>query len=325
MGSSYNSETTADVLVHDLAATIKGKSILTTGVSPGGLGATFVESIAAAQPSLLILAGRSVGKIEETANSIKANHPAVEVRVLELDLSSFAAVRKAADTVLGWDDVPKIDVLVNNAGVMGIEWERSVDGFEMTFVVNHLGHFLFTNLIMGKILASEAPRVVNVSSEGHRFNPIRWGDYNFHDGDTYNKWQAYGQAKTANMLMALSLAKKLGQTHGLLAFSLHPGFVFTHLSDHMNWWEEQSAIQAVDAALGNVEDEVAFKSAQHGAATHIFASFAPGLEAYNGAYLTGCHVADPFTETVKPWGTSVVEAERLWQLSEKLVGQEFAY
>ncbi|KAI2838660.1 hypothetical protein CBS147320_10912 [Aspergillus niger] len=304
MSSSYSSETTADALVHDLAAAIMGKSILTTGVSPGGLGATFVETIAAAQPSLLILAGRTVGKIEETANTIKATHPGVEVRVLELDLSSFAAVRKAADTVLGWVDVPKIDVLVNNAGVMGIEWARSVDGFEMTFVVNHLGHFLFTNLIMSKILASEAPRV---------------------DGDTYNKWQAYGQAKTANMLMALSLAKKLGETHGLLAFSLHPGFVFTHLSDHMNWWEEQSAIQAVDAALGNVEDEVAFNSAQHGAATHIFASFAPGLEAYNGAYLTGCHVANPFTETVKPWGTSVVEAERLWQLSEKLVGQEFAY
>ena len=180
MSSSYSSETTADALVHDLAAAIMGKSILTTGVSPGGLGATFVETIAAAQPSLLILAGRTVGKIEETANTIKATHPGVEVRVLELDLSSFAAVRKAADTVLGWVDVPKIDVLVNNAGVMGIEWARSVDGFEMTFVVNHLGHFLFTNLIMSKILASEAPRVVNVSSEGHRFNPIRWGDYNFH-------------------------------------------------------------------------------------------------------------------------------------------------
>ncbi|GIC85932.1 uncharacterized protein Aud_001774 [Aspergillus udagawae] len=325
MGSSYNSETTADELVQDLAAAIKGKSILTTGVSPGGLGAAFVESIAAAQPSLLILAGRTVAKIQETAETIKAKYPGVDVRLLELDLSSFAAVRKAADAVLGWDDVPKIDVLVNNAGVMGIEWAQSVDGFEMTFVVNHLGHFLFTNLIMSKILASEAPRVVNVSSEGHRFNPIRWGDYNFHDGDTYNKWQAYGQAKTANMLMALSLAKKLGETHGLLAFSLHPGFVFTHLSDHMNWWEEQSAIQAVDVALGNVEDQIAFKTAQHGAATHIFASFAPGLEAYNGAYLTGCHVADPFTETVKPWGTSVVEAERLWQLSEKLVGQEFTY
>jgi hypothetical protein len=102
----------------------------------------------------------------------------------------------------------------------------------------------------------------------------------------------------------------------------------------------------VDVALGNVEDQIAFKTARHGAATHIFASFAPGLEgmasadppsiknrlysdvqlsAYNGAYLTGCHVADPFTETVKPWGTSVVEAERLWQLSEKLVGQEFTY
>ncbi|GIJ89480.1 hypothetical protein Asppvi_008422 [Aspergillus pseudoviridinutans] len=234
--------------------------------------------------------------------------PAVEVRVLELDLSSFAAVREAADTILGWDGVPKIDVLVNNAGVIGVEWARSVDGFEMTFVVNHLGHFHFTNLIMSKFLASEALRVVNVSSEGHRFNQIRWGDYNFHDGDTYNKWQAYGQTKIANMST--------------------PRLCIHHLSEHMNWWKERSAIQAVDAALGNVEDEVAFKSAKQGPAIHIFASFAPGLEVFQrimARILTGCHVADPFTETVKPWGTSVVEAERLWQLSEKLVGQEFAY
>jgi hypothetical protein len=93
MGSSYNSETTADALVHDLAAAIKGTSILTTGVSRGGLGAAFVESIAAAQPRLLILAGRTVGKLQETADTIKAKHSGVEVRLLELDLSSFAAVR----------------------------------------------------------------------------------------------------------------------------------------------------------------------------------------------------------------------------------------
>jgi NAD(P)-dependent dehydrogenase (short-subunit alcohol dehydrogenase family) len=174
-----NSETTATNMVKDVADQIKGKVILTTGVSPGGLGAAFVESIAAAQPELLILAGRGCAKVRETAEVITTCHPDVKVRLLELDLSSLAAVRRAAGVVLGWDDVPKIDVLVNNAGVMGIEYARSADGIEMTLATNYLGPFLFTNLLMSKLLEAESPRVVMLGSEGHRWNPMRWGDYGF--------------------------------------------------------------------------------------------------------------------------------------------------
>ncbi|KAL2019320.1 hypothetical protein VTK56DRAFT_9787 [Thermocarpiscus australiensis] len=330
MARTYNFETTASDVVKDVADQIKGKVILTTGVSPGGLGAAFVESIAAAEPGLLILAGRRLAKVQETADAITSRHPGAKgkVRLLELDLGSLAAVRRAAEVVNGWDDVPRIDVLVNNAGVMGIEYARSADGVEMTLATNHLGPFLFTNLVMGKLLAADRPRVVMLSSEGHRWSPIRWGDYNFQDGATYNKWQAYGQSKTANMLTALALADKLGPKR-LLAFSVHPGFAPTNLDAHISggFAAEVPAIHQLDVLLGNVEGPVPFRSPECCAANHVFAAFGPGseLEGHNGAYLTDCRIADPVTDTVKPWATSIAEARRLWNLSEELVGQKFEY
>ncbi|KAL9620368.1 MAG: hypothetical protein Q9160_005068 [Pyrenula sp. 1 TL-2023] len=179
MARSYNARTTADEVVKDLNDEIKGKVVLVTGVSPGNIGATFVESIAKSHPSLLILTGRNIAKTQQTVNTIISTHPQAKVRHLQLDLGSFAAVREGAAMLKSWDDVPHVDVLVNNAGVMATDFALSPDGFESQFATNHLGHFLFTNLIMDKILASKSPRVVDVSSDGHRLNPIRWGDYNF--------------------------------------------------------------------------------------------------------------------------------------------------
>lgn len=167
-------------LTRDHADQIKGKVVLTTGISPGGLGAFFLQTIIKAQPRLLILAARSTSKAEETARLLKAESSAVEIRILELNLSSLLAVRTAAATVNGWLDIPNIDIVVNNAGVMAVDYSLSPDGYESHFAGNHLGHFLFTNLIMDKIIASKAPRVVAVSSNGHRLSPIRFEDYNFH-------------------------------------------------------------------------------------------------------------------------------------------------
>ncbi|KAL2136235.1 hypothetical protein VTI74DRAFT_4865 [Chaetomium olivicolor] len=326
MAPEYNAATTGSSLVASFPDQIKGKVVLTTGVSPGSLGATFVETIAAASPSLLILAGRNSTKTAQTAANIAKAHPDVQIRTLHLDLGSLKAVREAAATVNSWDDVPALDVLVNNAGIMGVPYALSPEGVESHFATNHLGHWLFTNLVMGKILAAEKPRVVNVASDGHRMSGIRWHDYNFDNGKTYNRWTAYGQSKTANMLMALSLAEKLGRK-GLLAFSLHPGVIFTHLADHLNLETDLAEMQAADRALGNKEGwkELDFKTHDQGVATTVFAAFHPGLEEHNGAYLQDAHVADPWTETVKPHGTSPVEAEMLWKLSERLVGQEFQY
>jgi NAD(P)-dependent dehydrogenase (short-subunit alcohol dehydrogenase family) len=231
----YNRQTAlASTVAADNAANIQGKIVLTTGVTQGGLGATFVETIAQYKPRLLILAGRSPQKVSATEQKIRSNPQSADVatRFLSLDLSSQANVRTAAETVLGWSDVPHIDVLVNSAGIMAGPFKTTQEGIENQFGSNHIGHFLFTNLLLPKILSSPASRVVSVASDGHRFGGVRFEDVNFQDGKVYEQWEAYGQSKTANILFARSLAEKLG-ARGLKAYSLHPGVAFnTSLAPH---------------------------------------------------------------------------------------------
>jgi NAD(P)-dependent dehydrogenase (short-subunit alcohol dehydrogenase family) len=175
----YDTNITATELVPNYAPFIKGKTILVTGVTPGSLGDFYVKSIAKAKPACVILAGRSARKLEQCARDIHAESSNVHIKTLEIDLGSLESVRKAADQVNGWEDVPSIDVLVNNAGIMAVEYQLSIDGFESHFATNHLGPFLFTNLIMKKVLDARSPRIVIVTSDGHRLSPIRFYDYNF--------------------------------------------------------------------------------------------------------------------------------------------------
>ncbi|CAG8396540.1 unnamed protein product [Penicillium salamii] len=347
----YNANTTMTELVTEYTNLIKGKVVLTTGVTPGSLGGSFVEAISKANPSCLILAGRSAAKLDQYGKLLETVNPDLKIITVQIDLESLASVRKAAEYINTHESVPAIDVLVNNAGIMAVEYTVSEDGIESQLATNHIGPFLFTNLIMDKILMSKSPRIVMVSSDGHRLSPVRFDDYNFDGGKTYNKWVAYGQAKTANMLMALSLSLKLAQ-RGLQAFSLHPGVIFTNLGGHLDW-NTEVGLQSVDRQLGNREgwQDFKLKTLDSGAATHVYAAFDPALKGtaisvhgvdtsptvalahtnlhhplvHNGAYLIDSHVADPLVDTVKPWATSSFEAERLWKLSERLVGQEFTY
>jgi NAD(P)-dependent dehydrogenase (short-subunit alcohol dehydrogenase family) len=174
-------------------------------------------------PAVLILAGRSQAKCvftpisvkdpltrrfgernEESASIILAESPTASLRHLVLDLSSLAAVRVAAAEVNAYAE--SVDVLINNAGVMACPYGTTVDGFETQFGTNHLGTFLFTNLIRPRL--APGARIVNVSSRGHKLGPVRFDDIDFQKGATYDKWEAYGQAKTANMLFSVGLAKR---------------------------------------------------------------------------------------------------------------------
>ena len=177
MSGKYEKKAAGETVAEQLAEHIRGKVILTTGVSPGGLGASFVQIIAKHEPKLLILAGRNTKKVKETQVAIEADVPGVKIRVLELDLNSQEQVRKAAAEVNAYEEV--IDVLVNNSGIMAVPYGKTADGIEQQFGVNHIGHFLFTNLIIDKILASTfGGRVINISSDGYRASPIRW-DWTF--------------------------------------------------------------------------------------------------------------------------------------------------
>lgn len=330
MAPSLNRETRASELAVRYAPQITGKTILITGVSPASLGESFVKQVAVAKPATFILAGRSISKMQGLIDELMVTHPEILVKPLALNLLSFADVRKAAEDVNSWADVPHIDVLVDNAGIMAVPYQKTEDGFERQFQTNHLSHFLFTNLIMEKILASKAPRVVIVSSGVHRVGNIRWSDYNFNEGKNYQRWLAYGQSKTANALMGLALAEKLG-SRGLLAFPLCPGTCYTNLSAHGSddLVSFAADLTEMDSVYGNKwlwgMAELYMKDLDQGAATHVFAAFDNSIVGHNGAFLSDCHIADPDQEEVYPWATSKIDAERLWVLSEKLVGQEFKY
>ncbi|KAF4121687.1 Short-chain dehydrogenase [Geosmithia morbida] len=334
---------TAEELVSRYADNIKGKIILTTGVTPGSIGASYVKAVAGGSPALLILAGRSQEKLDKQAAVVRATNPAVPLRTLLIDLSSLESTRRAAATVNSWDDVPRIDVLCNSAAIMAWPYSVSPEGFENQLLTNHVTHFLLTNLIMEKLLKSDRPRVISVASSGHRFSPIRWGDMHFevrtwhtythaHGGNFYNPWAAYGQSKTANMLFAISLAQKLGG-RGLLSYSVHPGAIGTsnlaHHLDILDTWGtddgDSKALADQNSIMGNEELRVSILNSSQGASTYVNVSFNPYIEGNNGAYFDQLSLPDPLSGNVAPWGTSASEAERLWRRTEEMVGQRFSY
>jgi len=220
-------------------------------------------------------------------------------------------VRKAAAEVEA-----ELDIIICNAGVMALpEYTASEDGFELQFASNHLAHFLLVNLLVPKLLpegsdASEK-RIVNVSSSAYSFAGVRFDDVNYGDGKDYEKWAAYGQSKTANMLFTISLAEKLGK-RGVKSFSLHPGGISTGLQQHVPQEELDEKRKQYTGVL---------KTLQQGCATTLVAAFDPSIDEKNGAFLQD---GDLFTPT-KSWATDPENARKLWELSEKMVGQKFEY
>jgi NAD(P)-dependent dehydrogenase (short-subunit alcohol dehydrogenase family) len=149
-------------------------TVLITGVAPGGLGGEVALALAAGAPARLILAARSASRVMPVASQITSSNPSVKITILELDLGSLTSVRKAAKGLEG-----KIDVLINNAGVMATPFAKTEDGFESQFGINHLGHFVLTNTLLGEGKINEGGRVVNVSSDGHRLSDVLWDDLDF--------------------------------------------------------------------------------------------------------------------------------------------------
>ncbi|KAF1956517.1 NAD(P)-binding protein [Byssothecium circinans] len=202
---------------------------------------------------------------------------------------------------------------------MACPHQTTEDGIELQFGGNHIGHFLFTNLIMPKIVTSKTPRIVNVSSDGHKLGSIRFDDWNFQNGKVYEPWEAYGQSKTANILFSKSLAQKLGPKN-LRAYSLHPGVIFgTSLAPGLND-SDLAGLMKRCAEIG-WENSLDQKTLDEGTATHVSAAFDPRLDDFNGTYLEDGNLSDD----VWPHATDLEAAEKLWKLSEKLVGQTFQY
>jgi NAD(P)-dependent dehydrogenase (short-subunit alcohol dehydrogenase family) len=316
---NFNFHTTAEEVTSTYSSCVIGSTILITGVSPNSLGLYTAKTLSSHSPSLLILAGRSPSTLVAAKAEIETLSPSCPVRLLTLDLESIRTVRAAAEEINAWEDVPKIDVLINNAGIMSCPFQLTPDGIESQFAVNHLGPWLFTNLLVPKLIAARG-RIVFLSSVGHMYSPVRIEDYNFQNGQVYDPDTAYGQSKSANILSAIAFTEKL-RNKGVTAFSLHPGAVLTGISRHMSI--EVLKEKGILDEEGNMTDIMPMKTHSQGCATTLVAALDPNIADMGGAYLADCRV--DHDNLWAEYAKSGMDAEKLWRLSEKLVEEKFEY
>jgi NAD(P)-dependent dehydrogenase (short-subunit alcohol dehydrogenase family) len=285
---------------------LSGKLAIVTG-GYSGLGLETTRALAGAGVHVVVPARRRA-----TAQEAVSGIDGVEVE--ELDLTDLDSVRSLAERFLASDR--GIDIVINNAGIMAAPETRVGPGWEAQFATNHLGHFALVNRLWPAIARGGA-RVVSVSSNGHQLSDIRWDDVHFEHG--YDKWQAYGQAKTANALFALHL-DALGRDAGVRAFSLHPGTISTQLARHMS----QEELAELAATIGASPTNSGWKTPEQGAATQVWAATSPQLEGMGGVYCEDCDIAEPAAKDtvlgsgVSGWATDPERAARLWKLSAEL-------
>jgi NAD(P)-dependent dehydrogenase (short-subunit alcohol dehydrogenase family) len=292
-------------------------SAIVTGAS-GGLGAESARALAE-RGARVTLTARDAAKGESAAEGIRKSTGNDRVDVMALELTSPASVRAFAKEFSARHQ--SLNVLLCNAGVMACPLERTAEGWEMQFATNHLGHFLLTGLLTPLLVASAPSRVISVSSRGHRFSPVVFEDIHF-ERRPYDKWLAYGQAKTANVLFAVELDRRLAG-RGVRANALHPGGIVTELGRHLT---QDDIKELMSRAPGG---KMEWKTPEQGAATSVWAATAPELEGAGGLYLDDCQIASVRTSADDPGGYEAYardagDARRLWTVSEEHVGESFA-
>ncbi|ATC23401.1 SDR family NAD(P)-dependent oxidoreductase [Caulobacter vibrioides] len=314
--SAFGAKSTAREVVagHDLS----GRVAIVTGAATG-IGVETARALALAGAEVII-AARKPELGEEVANAINEEAGSKRVSFGMLDLSNLEAIRHFANV---WGD-RRIDILINNAAVMASPLMRTADGFEMQFGTNHLGHFLLSlllapNLIAGAKASGKPSRLVSLSSIGHRRSGIHFDDPNY-TTRPYEKWEAYGQAKTANSLFAVGFDKRF-KDQGVHANAVMPGGILTPLQRHLPI-EEQRALGWLDE---NDQPREGFKTTEQGAATSVWAAVGSELEGVGGLYLEDCNQALPWSKEnpwtgVMPHALDPEAADRLWDLSVDIVG-----
>ncbi|MDR6989062.1 NAD(P)-dependent dehydrogenase (short-subunit alcohol dehydrogenase family) [Paenarthrobacter nitroguajacolicus] len=292
---------------------LAGKTAIVTG-GYSGLGLETVRALASAGAHVTVPARRL-----DHARAVLAEAGLGDVEVEHLDLADQDSVKDFAARFLAGH--PSLDILINNAAIMASPEHRVGPGWEAQFATNHLGHFTLVNALWPALAASGGARVVSLSSTGHKLSPIRFDDVDFASG--YDKWRAYGQAKTANSLLAVEL-DRLGRGSGVRAFAVHPGGIMTELQRHLPK-EEMVAAGWMDAE-GNLRE--GFKTPEQGAATSVWAATSPALAGKGGVYCEDCDIAHPTDKDsplaryqgVDAHAVDKAEAKKLWSLSAELTG-----
>ena len=327
--SKWNKETTTNEILEGLD--LSGKKVLVTGAS-GGLGEETARALAAAGASV-IMAARDNTKNLEAKERILSSNSEAKLELHELNLASLEDVRSSAEEFLSKNE--SLDLLVNHAGIMCTPFGHTTDGFEQQFGVNHLGHYLFTGLMMPALEKSGASRVVCLSSGAHLICGVNLDDPMFERRD-YDGWDSYGQSKSANALFAREFDRRYAEK-GIHAFSVHPGMIFTELGRHMTEEDMASLMERRKAQISADEDSnssdnmMSPKTVEAGAATTVWACVEKSLESQGGHYLADCQLGVPLaSEDSSPGSCSMAShilddkaAGELWELSEQLTGGVF--
>ena len=310
--SGYSAASTAEEVIGDIS--LAGKNAIVTG-GYSGLGLETVRVLAKAGASVIVPA-RSPARAQAALDDLGL--PNIRAQVINLmDPESIDAL---ADAFLA--DGQPLHLLINSAGIMASPLVRDARGYESQFSTNHLGHFQLARRLWPALQRAQGARIVSVSSRGHQIAPIDFDDIHF-ERRAYNKWVAYGQAKTANALFAVG-ADARGERDGIRAFSVHPGSILGPLARHLS--AEEIASFGVHDANGELINapERDLKNVAQGAATTVWCATSPALEGMGGVYCENSDIAELTSGNekygVRPWAADAALAERLWQLSAAMTG-----
>lgn len=312
INSGFGHGTTAQEIVenHDLS----GKNFIVTG-GYSGLGIESVKALVSKGAHVTVPA-RNRPKAEAALAEISST-----IEIADMDLGDIASVRKFATEYA--DTSRKLHGLINNAGIMACPQSRIGKDWEMQFATCHLGHFELTKGLEKNLKQTQGARVVALSSAAHIMSDVHWDDPHFNTHE-YDKWQAYGQAKSANALFALGLDQKW-QGDSVRAFSVHPGGIFTPLQRHLP--DAEMVALGWKNADGSIPEAVQkmFKSPEQGGATALWCALAPELDGMGGVYCEDCDIAQLADENsqrfqhAREWICDPSKADRLWEMSEAML------
>jgi NAD(P)-dependent dehydrogenase (short-subunit alcohol dehydrogenase family) len=319
MTNDFGAKSTADEVLSGVD--LKGKRFFVTGAS-SGIGLETARALAARGASV-VGAVRNLAKAEAATAAVRdaASRGGGSLELIEVDLASLRSVRACADKLL--DDGWPFDAVIANAGVMATPSGRTVDGFDIQFGTNHLGHFALLNRI--EPLLADNGRLVVLSSQAHRVADVDLDDPNF-DKQAYDPFVAYGRSKTANSLFAVEFDRR-HRHRGIRAASVMPGNSITDLPRHFS----QEELQGLLKTVGNARAEAGLPPAElkeisQAAATSVWAAVVADKDEIGGKYLEDCAVApiddtpNPFADGVRSYALDADRARQLWAKTEELLG-----
>lgn len=312
--SGFHAKSTASEVLDNID--LSGKNAVVTG-GYSGIGLETVRALAGAGAKVTVPA-RRVEAAEAALGEV-----AGDIEIASMDLADIASVRKFASDYA--DTGRGLDMLINNAGIMACPETRIGPGWEAQFGVNHLGHMALTLGLAQTMQKSGAARLVQLSSTAHIRSDVKWEDPHFKT-TPYQKWDAYGSAKSANALFAIGVDRR-GREYGVRAFSVHPGGIFTPLQRHLP--EEEMVALGWKNADGTIPEPVQliFKTPEQGASTTCWAATSSQLEGKGGVYCEDCDIAQLATEEsqrwehAREWICDEEKAERLWDMSETMLAE----